>query len=65
MTFLLQVRDQLQREQRIAYRILKRRFGLSDSDVEDLKADLIEAKRVAADEGGKVLVWIGDPGTPR
>ena len=62
MTFeeiLAQVRDQLQREQRVAYRILKREFDLSDADLEDLKADLIDAKQVAADEGGKVLVWVG------
>src|SRR5262249_55427332 len=63
MTFeemLTQVREQLQREGRIAYRILKRRFALSDDDLEDLKADLIDAKRVAADEEGKVLVWVGE-----
>jgi len=62
MTFeeiLAQVREQLQREGRVAYRILKRRFGLSDDDLEDLKADLIDAKRVAVDEEGKVLVWVG------
>ena len=63
MTFeeiLAQVREQLQREGRVAYRIFKRRFDLSDDDLEDLKADLVDAKRVAADEGGKVLVWVGD-----
>src|SRR5712691_8448706 len=63
MTFdeiLTQVTDLLQREGRVAYRILKRRFDLSDDDLEDLKADLIDAKRIAADEGGKVLVWV-DP----
>jgi class 3 adenylate cyclase/tetratricopeptide (TPR) repeat protein len=63
MTFeeiLEQVREQLQREGRVAYRILKRRFDLSDDDLEDLKADLIDAKRVAVDEEGKVLVWVGD-----
>ncbi len=62
MTFdevLAQVREQLQREGRIAYRILKRRFDLSDDDMEDLKADLIDAKRLAVDEEGKVLVWTG------
>ncbi|MBI3798619.1 MAG: AAA family ATPase [Deltaproteobacteria bacterium] len=63
MTFekiLAQVREQLQREGRVAYRILKRLFDLSDDDLEDLKADLIDAKRVAVDEEGKVLVWVGD-----
>jgi TOMM system kinase/cyclase fusion protein len=62
MTFeeiLAQVREQLQREGRVAYRILKRRFDLSDDDLEDLKADLIDAKQVAVDEEGKVLVWTG------
>src|SRR3954471_3245884 len=62
MTFeeiLAQVREQLQREGRVAYRILKRRFALSDEDLEDLKADLIDAKRVAVDEEGRVLVWVG------
>ena len=63
MTFeeiLAQVREQLQREGRVAYRILKRRFDLSDDDLEDLKADLIDAKRLAVDEEGKVLVWVGE-----
>jgi class 3 adenylate cyclase/tetratricopeptide (TPR) repeat protein len=62
MTFdevLAQVRELLRQEGRVAYRILKRRFELNDDDLEDLKADLIDAKRVAADEEGKVLVWIG------
>jgi len=62
MTFdeiLTQVRELLEREGRVAYRILKRRFELTDDDLEDLKADLIDAKRVAVDEDGKVLVWGG------
>ena len=62
MTFdevLTQVRELLEREGRIAYRILKRRFELTDDDLEDLKADLIDAKRLAVDEDDKVLVWIG------
>jgi class 3 adenylate cyclase len=56
---LIQVRELLEREGRVAYRILKRRFALTDDDVEDLKADLIDAKRLAIDEDGKVLVWAG------
>jgi class 3 adenylate cyclase len=43
----------------VAYRALKRRFTLDDEYLEDLKADLIDAKRVAVDEDGKVLVWTG------
>src|SRR4030095_12798017 len=53
------VRELLAREGRVAYRILKRRFALDEQDLEDLKADLIDAKQVASDEGGKVLVWAG------
>jgi hypothetical protein len=62
MTFeeiLTHVQEVLQREGRVAYRILKRRFALTDDDLEDLKADLIDAKRLAVDEEGKVLVWVG------
>ena len=49
----------LQREGRVTYRALKRRFDLDDEYVEDLKDEIIEAKRVAVDENGKVLVWMG------
>ena len=48
----------------MAYRILKRRFALTDDDLEDLKADLIDAKRLAIDEDGKVLVWVGAAQVP-
>src|SRR5260221_14238994 len=60
MTFnevLQQVRDFLQTEGRVSYRALKRRFALDDDYVEDLKSELIDAKRLAVDEDGKVLVW--------
>ena len=62
MTFdeiLTAVVELLQRESRVAYRVLKRRFDIDDEYIEDLKADLIDAKRLAVDEDGKVLVWIG------
>jgi hypothetical protein len=62
MTFaevLAQVIELLRREGRVAYRSLKRRFALDDEYLEDLKADLIDAKRLAVDEEGKVLVWLG------
>src|SRR5712692_4555651 len=62
MTFdeiLEQVVDLLQREGRVSYRFLKRRFDLNEEDIEDLKAELIDAKQLAVDERGKVLVWIG------
>jgi hypothetical protein len=51
-----------QRERRLSYRVLKRRFGLDDDVLEDLKEDLIYAKRVAVDEDSRVLVWRGEAG---
>lgn len=62
MTFdeiLSQVLALLQREGRVSYRALKRRFGLDDDYLEDLKAELIKAKQLARDEEGAVLVWTG------
>jgi class 3 adenylate cyclase len=60
MTFddiLAQVLDLLQRQGRVSYRALKRRFDLDDEYLEDLKVELIEAQQVAIDEQGRVLVW--------
>jgi class 3 adenylate cyclase/tetratricopeptide (TPR) repeat protein len=54
---LTQVLELLQREKRLSYRVLKRRFGLDDDELEDLKEDLIYAKQLAVDEEGRVLVW--------
>src|SRR4029453_5575826 len=62
MTFeemLGQVRELLQSKQRVSYRALKRQFALDDDYLEDLKAELIKAERVATDEDGDVLVWTG------
>jgi class 3 adenylate cyclase/tetratricopeptide (TPR) repeat protein len=56
---LIQVLELLQREKRLSYRVLKRRFGLDDDDLEDLKEDLIYAKQLAVDEDDRVLVWAG------
>jgi hypothetical protein len=52
----------LQREQRLSYRVLKRRLQLDDEMLEDLKEDLIYAKQLAVDEEGQVLVWTRAPG---
>jgi class 3 adenylate cyclase len=52
----------LQREQRLSYRVLKRRLQVDDEMLEDLKEDLIYAKQLAVDEEGKVLVWAGGAG---
>jgi class 3 adenylate cyclase/predicted ATPase len=60
---LSQVIDLLQREKRVPYRALKRRFDIDDAYIEDLKIDLIEAKQLAVDENDRILVWIGEPGT--
>lgn len=62
MTFdkvLAQVLELLQREGRVSYRALKRRFSLDDEYLEDLKTEIIDAKRLAVDENGTVLVWAG------
>ena len=67
MTFdeiLTQVLDLLQRQGRVSYRALKRRFDLDDAYLEDLKAEIIKAQRLAIDEAGEVLVWAGDTGGP-
>jgi class 3 adenylate cyclase len=62
MTFdeiLTQVLTLLQRDGRISYRALKVRFNLDDEYLAGLKDELIEARQVAIDERGKVLVWTG------
>src|SRR5262249_42769594 len=63
MTFdeiLAQVLDLLQREKRVSYRALKRRFDLDDNYLEDVKDELIYAKQLAVDEENRVLVWAGE-----
>ena len=59
MTFdeiLAQVLDLLQRERRLSYRAIKVRFGLDDDHLEALKDEIIEAKQLAVNEKGRVLV---------
>jgi len=53
----------LQREKRVPYQSLKRRFDVDDEYIEDLKIDLIEAKRLASDENDRILVWLGEAGS--
>jgi predicted ATPase/class 3 adenylate cyclase len=63
MTFdalLTQVYDLLQRQGRLSYRALKARFQLDDDLLEALKDELIYAQRVAVDEDGRVVVWMGE-----
>src|SRR5262249_50068761 len=62
MTFdeiLAHVIEVLQCEERVSYRALQRRFDLDDAYLEDLKVELIEAKQLARDENGRILVWTG------
>src|ERR1700757_5090271 len=62
MTFdevLAQMVELLQHEGRVTYRALKRRFALDDDYLEDVKGEIIKAKRLAVDEDDEVLVWTG------
>src|ERR1044071_7461775 len=54
----------LQRRGRLTYGALKRQFQFDDAYLEDLKAELIEGQRLAADEDGRVLVWTGGASPP-
>jgi hypothetical protein len=59
-----QVLALLRQRGRVAYRTLKRQFQLDDEAIEDLKIELIDAQRLARDEQGSILVWLGAPGPP-
>jgi class 3 adenylate cyclase/predicted ATPase len=56
---LERVLDLLQQHKRVTYRALQRQFDLDEAYLEDLKAEIIEARQLAVDEGGRVLVWTG------
>jgi len=65
MTFddiLTQVIDVLKSQGRISYGAIKRRYDLDDAYLEDLKDEIIHAQRLAMDEDGRILVWVGDSG---
>jgi class 3 adenylate cyclase/tetratricopeptide (TPR) repeat protein len=59
-----QILDLLRQRGRVTYNALKRQFGLDDACLQDLKDEIIAAQRVAVDEDGTVLVWIGDVTAP-
>ncbi len=59
LEIISQVRAFLEQNGRVSYRVLRRQFELDDETLEDLKEELIEVQQVAADDGGKVLVWLG------
>src|SRR5262245_62114654 len=54
----------LQRRGRVTYRTLKRQFQLDDAALDDLTVELIKGQRLAVDEDGEVLVWIGSTDQP-
>jgi class 3 adenylate cyclase len=57
---LAKVLEVLRRERRVSYRALRRRFGLDEEYLEDLKVEIIQAKQLATDEDNTILVWTGD-----
>jgi hypothetical protein len=62
MTFddiLAQVLELLQRQERVSYRALKRRFDIDDDYIEDLKEEILYVHPVRDDEG-RGLVWAGE-----
>ena len=59
-----QVVDLLRRRGRVTYGALKREFQVDDAFLEDLKAEIITAQRLAVDEQGALLVWVWEAGTP-
>lgn len=59
-SLLSNVEALLHEQQRLSYRGLKRRFNIDDSLLEDLKAELIDARQIANDENGSVLVYRGN-----
>jgi len=50
----------LRQRGRLTYRTLQRQFQLDEAALEDLTVELIKGQRLAADEDGEVLVWIGE-----
>jgi len=54
----------LRQRGRLTYRTLQRQFQLDTAALEDLTVELIKGQRLAADEDGEVLVWIGDAASP-
>jgi class 3 adenylate cyclase len=49
----------LQAEQRVSCRALKHRLHLSDDYLNDLKGEIVDAKRLAIEDNDGVLVWVG------
>jgi hypothetical protein len=67
MTFdevLGQVLALLQREKRVSYRGLQRRFSLDEAYLEDLKEELLFSHPEISDVDGRGLVWTGASPVP-
>ena len=45
---------------RVSYHALRRRFGLDEECLEDLKVEIIQAKQLATNEDNTILIWTGD-----
>src|SRR4029450_12753184 len=56
---LAQVLEMLQRQGRVSYRALKRRFDINDDYIEALKGEILYVYTVHDDEG-RGLIWTGD-----
>jgi len=52
----------LRQRGRLTYRTLQLQFQLDDAHLTALKEERIEGQRLAVDEAGRVLVWIGASG---
>jgi class 3 adenylate cyclase/predicted ATPase len=57
---LNQASEMLQRRGQVSFRTLKRQFGLDDEAVDDLKFELVEVKKIAAETEPGILSWVGD-----
>src|SRR5262245_14790295 len=55
----------LLRQRDLMYCTLQRQFQLDAAALEDLTVELIKGQRLAADEDGEVLVWIGEAASLR
>jgi class 3 adenylate cyclase/predicted ATPase len=58
-----EVLELLRRRGRVTYRALKRQFHLDDEVLDDLKEEILYGQRLAVEEDGRVLIWVGDAGS--
>ena len=61
---LIQVLTLLQQEQRLSYRVLKRRLHLDDDLLEDLKERILSMPKARRGRGRESLVWVGEAAAP-